>query len=242
MTQLLISVKNVQEAALVLAAGVDMIDLKEPNIGALGALDLLTTEQILTRVNGEKTVSATVGEQHANVAALVNDIQKRADIGVDIIKIAVSNLFQAIDFYDEIARLTNTGIKIVAVFFADNIINFELLPRLKQAGFYGAMLDTQHKQHDLLNMQSEQTLHLFTQACQKNQLVSGLAGSLKPQYIDKLLEINPTYIGFRGGVCNNSLRTDGLNQAKMEEVLKMLRNGNKNIINAHLILGLALHS
>ncbi len=242
MTQLLISVKNVQEAALVLAAGVDMIDLKEPNIGALGALDLSTTEQILTRVNGEKTVSATVGEQHANVAALVNDIQKRADIGVDIIKIAVSDLFQATDFYDEIARLTNAGIKIVAVFFVNNIINFELLPRLKQAGFYGAMLDTQHKQHDLLNLQSEQTLHLFTQACQKNQLVSGLAGSLKPQYVDLLLKINPTYIGFRGGVCENSDRKSGLSQVKLSQLQNVLRNGNKNHTKAQLILNLALHS
>lgn len=242
MTQLLISVKNVQEAALVLAAGVDIIDLKEPNIGALGALDLLMTEQILAHVNGEKTVSATVGEQHANVAALVNDIQKRADIGVDIIKIAVSDLFQATDFYDEIAKLTNAGIKIVAVFFADNIINFELLPRLKQAGFYGAMLDTQHKQHDLLNLQSEQTLHLFIQACQKNQLVSGLAGSLKPQYVDLLLKINPTYIGFRGGVCENADRKSGLSQVKLSQLQNVLRNGNKNHTKAQLILSLALHS
>ena len=38
MTQLLVSVKNSEEAMLVLAAGVDIIDLKDPSMGALGEI------------------------------------------------------------------------------------------------------------------------------------------------------------------------------------------------------------
>jgi (5-formylfuran-3-yl)methyl phosphate synthase len=247
MTQLLISVKNSEEAMLALAAGVDIIDLKDPNIGALGALDLAVTKEIVDLVNGKKLVSATqvsatIGEQHANVAELIADIQARADIGIDIIKIAISDLFQAYDFYNEIIKLTKTGIKIVAVFFADEALDLTLLPILKNAGFYGAMLDTQKKHQNLLAFQTKNQLQQFIKLCEQHQLASGLAGSLQPQHIGLLLEINPTYIGFRGGVCENSRRKSTLNGAKVNDVQNMLRNGNKNRTKAQLILGLALHS
>ena len=106
MTQLLISVKNSEETKLALEAGVDIIDLKEPNEGALGALNLTMTKQILQLVNGRSLVSTTVGELHASIDELVLDIQLRADIGVDIIKIAVSDLFSQSGFFDAITHLS----------------------------------------------------------------------------------------------------------------------------------------
>ena len=242
MTQLLISVKNSEEALIALATGVDIIDLKDPNEGALGALNLTMTKQILQLVNGRSLVSATVGELHASIDALVLDIQLRAEIGVDIIKIAVSDLFVQCGFFDAIAHLSKANIKIVAVFFADKEINFNLLPALKNAGFYGAMLDTKNKQRNLLQLQHPSNLHLFTQQCRKYQLISGLAGSLQPQHIDTLIEINATYLGFRGGVCKDSQRKSSLVSSKVIEVKNMLRNGNRNRTKAQLVLPLALYS
>jgi (5-formylfuran-3-yl)methyl phosphate synthase len=242
MAQLLISVKNAEEAALALAAGVDIIDLKDPNVGALGALDLAMTRKIVALVNGKTLLSATVGEQHISVAALLADIQLCAQAGVDIVKIAVSDLFQHADFYDEIEKMTKNGLKIVAVFFANEKMDVALLQRLKNAGFYGAMLDTKNKHKNLLQVQQTADLHLFVQQCHKNELISGLAGSLKIQDVDVLLALNPTYIGFRGGVCENSQRKTHLQAAKLQELVRMLLNGNKNTIKAQLILGLALHS
>ena len=242
MTQLLISVKNIEETQLALDAGVDIIDLKDPTNGALGALDLETSIAIVKLVNGNRPISATVGEHHESLQAMVLAIKQRAIINVNIIKIAVSDYFYQVNFVDEMLNLSQIGIKIVAVFFADNVIDFSLLPRLRQAGFYGAMLDTQHKQYDLFSLQNKQALYYFVQSCQQHQLISGLAGSLKPQYIEALLETNATYIGFRGGVCNNLDRKSALDLAKLAQVQNMLRNGNKKNINLHLILGLALHS
>jgi (5-formylfuran-3-yl)methyl phosphate synthase len=241
-TALLISVKNSEEALIALDAGVDIIDLKDPNTGALGALNLVVTKEIVHLVNGRTLVSATVGEQHASVSDLLADIRLRAAVGVDIIKIAVSELTQSADFFDELTKITKTGIKIVAVFFADVVVDLSLLPALKNAGFYGAMLDTKNKQLHLLQSQNQDTLHLFTQRCHQCQLKSGLAGSLQAQHIDLLLKINPTYIGFRGGVCESSQRKFSLSGAKLNYVQNMLRNGNKNRTKAQLILSLALHS
>ena len=52
MMRLLISVKNVEEALIALTIGVDVIDLKDPNVGALGALNLTDTQQILQAIAG----------------------------------------------------------------------------------------------------------------------------------------------------------------------------------------------
>ncbi len=242
MTILLISVKNVEEAQLALDAGVDIIDLKDPNAGALGALDLQETAQIVQLIDGCSIVSATVGEQHMRLNDLVLDIEARAEMGIDIIKIAVSTLFDDENFIVEMAKLSIVGIKIVAVFFADTKLDLSLLPMLKKAGFYGAMLDTQTKQNDLLQAQSKNVLQSFVMRCEEINLKSGLAGSLKSQYIELLCEINPTYIGFRGGVCENSLRNTALSGLKVIEVKNMLREHNKAYVKPHKILGLALHS
>lgn len=242
MTQLLISVKNIEEAKVALEASVDIIDLKDPNLGALGALDLVSTRKIVRLVYGQSLISATVGELHTNIDELVADIQLRANAGVDIVKVAVSAFFYQANFYDVITQLTKAGVKIVVVFFADEEINLNLLPALKNAGIYGAMLDTKNKHKNLLQVQHQQALHFFTQQCHQYQLKSGLAGSLQPQHIDQLVETNPIYIGFRGGVCDSSQRKSALSQAKVHEVIGMLRNGNRNSTKAQLILGLALHT
>jgi (5-formylfuran-3-yl)methyl phosphate synthase len=235
MTQLLISVKNIEEAKVALEANVDIIDLKEPNMGALGALDLNSTVEIVKQVNGHSQVSATVGELHASIDELVADIQLRKNAGVDIVKIAISSFFYQAKFYDALIRLTKAGIKVVVVFFADDKLDLELLPVLKNAGVYGAMLDTKNKYKNLLQVQDQQALHLFTLQCHQNQLKSGLAGSLQPQHIDMVVELNPTYIGFRGGVCDNSQRNFALSHDKVLQVVDMLRNGNINRTKAPLI-------
>jgi dihydroneopterin aldolase len=242
MTQLLISVKNVEEALLAFSANVDVIDLKDPSVGALGALDAKETGKIIAAIDGFCTLSATVGEQHVRLNDLILDIEARAEMGIDLIKIGVSPLFYDENFLIEIAKLSIVGIKIVAVFFADEPIDFALLEKLQKAGCYGAMLDTKTKHDDLLTVQTIHVLQKFVDLCEKNHLRSGLAGSLKPQYIEFLHKINPTYIGFRGGVCENSVRKAALCKLKVIEVKNMLRMHNKLNAKAPKILGLALHS
>lgn len=249
MTQLLISVKNAAEAELALQAGADIIDLKDPSVGALGALNLAETARIVAAINGAGDgaglLSATVGESHSDVNALILDIKARATMGIDVIKIAVSKLFYDEYFLIELNKLniqTKPNIKIVVVFFADEALDLNLLPALAKAGAYGAMLDTKTKQQDLLAWQTNVQLQAFVAQCKKYQLCSGLAGSLKPQHIELLSQINPTYLGFRGGVCQNAQRDRDLSRTKVVTVKNMLRTHNKTREKAQEITHLALHS
>lgn len=222
MTQLLISVKNVEEALIARYADVDLIDLKDPSIGALGALDPNVVVKIVSEIDKAALISATVGEGHANVEALVHDIKRYASLEVDVIKIAVSDLFQQHNFFAEMHQLTSKNIKLVAVFFADKPLKLDLLPMLKECGFYGAMLDTKAKEFSLLKVQTESKLRNFLLLAGQYQLITGLSGSVSKDELVTLMDLQPAFIGMRGGVCENGNRTSYLSDSKVMEAKHML--------------------
>ncbi len=242
MTQLLVSAKNVEEALLLAALGVDIIDLKDPNIGALGALDLTLTQEIVTVVSGKAVISATVGEHHVDLAVLLNAIGARTALGIDIIKIAVNAAILNDDFIKAMQVLAEQGVQLVALIFADAGIDESALKMIKQAGFYGAMLDTQNKALSLTQIAPNNSLQSFVLGCKKNHLKSGLAGSLKPQHLESLLHLQATYLGFRGSVCDNGMRNTAINSNKVIELKNVLLKHNKISNKAHESIYLALHT
>ncbi|MES2637315.1 MAG: (5-formylfuran-3-yl)methyl phosphate synthase [Pseudomonadota bacterium] len=234
MMNLLISVKNAEEALIALEASVDMLDLKNPNVGALGALDLKTTEQILQEIQryqaltfhqSQPLISATVGENHTDLDTLVKEIDKRIKMGIDIIKIATSDVCRNNVLKTLSAQARQ--VKLVAVFFADESMDLTWLEKFKNGGFYAAMIDTHTKQQNLFEICSISNLQNFVQKCQKIGLKAGIAGSLKPQHIENLVAINPSYIGFRGGVCTDNLRNSSLMVEKIINLKKLLQEHNK---------------
>ena len=87
MTGMLASVNCVAEALLVLEAGVDIIDLKQPALGALGALDIIVVQEIVTEVNQRCPVSATIGDLPMQPQVVFNAVKAMAETGVDYVKI-----------------------------------------------------------------------------------------------------------------------------------------------------------
>ncbi|MFV1921362.1 MAG: (5-formylfuran-3-yl)methyl phosphate synthase [Methylotenera sp.] len=229
MTQLLISVKNVEEALHAMYAGTSIVDLKDPAVGSLGALPIDEAKKILAVLEGQVLTSATVGEGHVNIDALLADIKQYADIGVDIIKIAVTELFMNQQYFVELQQLTVRGIKLVAVFFADKMMDLSLITKMQTAGFYGAMIDTQQKCQPIVELQSMYELKKFTEMCKRHHLISGLAGSVGLQHLTSLIILNPDFIGMRGGVCDEGNRTLCLSQKKVEAVNAMLLKYNTDI-------------
>ena len=62
MTGFLASISSVDEARQVRFLGVDVIDLKDPNKGALGALDEDSVRSIAALIGNRTTLSATIGD------------------------------------------------------------------------------------------------------------------------------------------------------------------------------------
>lgn len=211
MTGMLASVTSVDEALMVLDAQVDIIDLKQPASGALGALDFDTVKQIVTVVNRRCPVSATIGDLPMQPELIFNAVSELAESGVDYIKIGFFPEGDSLATVNKLAELKANKLKLIAVLFADTQPDFSILITLKNAGFTGVMLDTMNKTLGSLTMvMDKETIEQFTRLAREQQLVCGLAGSLKLENIVELIPFQPDYLGFRGALCEQHNRVGQL--------------------------------
>jgi len=204
MTGLLASVVSVAEADIALAGGADILDLKNPSTGALGALPSATIGDAVTHIAKRRVVSATAGDLPMEPEIVRNAVRGLAALGVDIVKVG---LFVGGDVAGCIAALSQEaahGTRLVAVMFADHAPDFSLIPRLRGGGFAGVMLDTAGKSSGGLRSHLPQdTLADFIRLASIHGLMSGLAGSLGTEDVSTLGALGPDYLGFRGGICSD---------------------------------------
>ncbi|HMK14640.1 MAG TPA: (5-formylfuran-3-yl)methyl phosphate synthase [Burkholderiales bacterium] len=210
MTRLLASVKSLPEARLALACGADIIDLKDPEAGALGALPLDTVARVVRMVDRRCTVSATLGDLPMQPQILCETAAKTAATGVDFIKVG---FFSAAK--DCIAALAGKA-RLIAVLFADRSPDFNLLADFADAGFAGVMLDTASKTNgNLRSRMDSSALQEFVQRARALGLVTGLAGSLQLEDVPDLIKLAPDYLGFRGALCAGTERNRGLELSRV---------------------------
>ncbi len=231
MTQLLVSVSSVDEALMVLDKGIAVIDLKHPAKGALGALQPEIARAIVEHIRRRDSatlITATIGDLPMQPDLLEQAVAELAGIEVDVIKIGFFEVkHEPLKVYtvclEALQKMTSRGLKLVAVVFAEFTYPAELLTMLKNAGFYGVMLDTAHKTGaNLLDHMTHQQLQDFVKNSKANGLQSGLAGSLNLAHIPALKALLPSFIGLRGGLCESGVRVNVLSARKLEAAAKLL--------------------
>lgn len=219
MTRLLASVTNAREAATALDAGADIIDLKEPANGALGAVSPAVQQEVVQLVAGRRPVSATVGDLPMVTETLSRAIEATANTGVDIVKVGLPYLEQHRDCLQALSGSAGRGVNIVAVLFAEQRPALHLLDELALAGCFGVMLDTADKSTGrLCSFAGQLSLSAFIRHTRALGLLSGLAGSLAVEDIRPLLDLNPDYLGFRGALCEAGVRTGPLSRPAFTRV------------------------
>ncbi|MGH8503203.1 MAG: (5-formylfuran-3-yl)methyl phosphate synthase [Gammaproteobacteria bacterium] len=219
MTRLLASVTSVEEAGIVLGAGADIIDLKDPARGALGALSLARIQAIVNAVAGQRPVSATVGDLPADPGVLSQAVTATAATGVDFIKVGLFGPEYFQDCLNVLARRAAAGLRLVAVLFADRQSDLDVVAQLAEAGFAGVMLDTADKASGGLRQHlSLPQLRAFVTGAKEWRLLTGLAGSLRIDDIAPLLATDADYLGFRTALCGGQSRTAGINPAAVAAV------------------------
>lgn len=213
MTMLLASVTGVEEAELALTHGADIIDLKDPAKGALGALDPEAVRAVVDAIGGQRPASAVTGDLPMEPDVLIAAAEAMAATGVDYVKVGLFPGARREDCIRALAPLARRA-SLVGVFFADAEPDIALLPLLAEAGFAGAMLDTAHKGVGRLLDHADLTaLSEFIRACRSHELLTGLAGSLEAPDVPRLLLLAPDYLGFRGALCAEHDRKAGLDGA-----------------------------
>src|SRR5262245_32755869 len=89
--RLLVSVWSANEAAVALAGGADVIDVKEPLNGPLGAVSLETLRQVCRVVGHGRPVTAALGDAGAEDAIEARARQYAAS-GAELVKVGLAGV------------------------------------------------------------------------------------------------------------------------------------------------------
>jgi len=224
MTGMLASVRNVREAECALQAGVDLLDLKEPDAGALGALDPGTAARIVQFINARTSVSATIGDLPFQAPALCPTIERMAATGADLIKVGVFGDVKDRASLEVLRDFCCRGLRIVLVLFAETYCDGVDFAGLSGAGITGIMLDTSDKAGGALTRKLPLgILDRFVNDARSAGLLTGLAGSLRETDIAPLLRFGPDYLGFRGALCRNGRRGAELDAGAIRRIRSLIK-------------------
>jgi uncharacterized protein (UPF0264 family) len=214
---MLASVASMAEASLVVPLDVDILDLKNPAFGALGALDVLEVRRIVEAFP-DQTISATVGDLPMNPDLITAKVDAMAGTGVDFVKIGFFETGEWLPVLNALKPISDRGVRLVAVLFGDQSISLDALPAFRASGFHGVMVDTADKSRGgLLDCRDPEWLRQFVILGQSLGLLTGLAGSLTLRDIPILKALGADYLGFRGALCQRD-RTSGLDLSSVMRV------------------------
>ncbi len=201
---LLASVKNLAEAECACACGVDVLDLKDPARGALGAWPPEELARAARRLAGRVPLSATTGDLPCIPARLRAAAAAVAASGVDVVKVGFFAGARR-EAIAALAGLARDGVRLVAVLFADRDPPLELLPAFAAAGFFGVVIDTAAKgAGGLRDHLPDAALAAFLGEARSLGLIAGLAGSLGADDVPPLARLGPDLLGFRGALCRRA--------------------------------------
>lgn len=233
--QLLISVVNAEEAQSAAEGGADIIDVKNPSEGALGANFPHIIRSIRQKTPAELPVSVAIGDAPNKPGTTSLAALGAASCGVQFVKVGLygtKTTEQAIFLLREVCRAVRdykTDIKIIAAAYADAhaIGSFPVVesPRVAiEAEADGCLLDTAGKNgNSLFSHLGDDALHRFVQDCRVGGLICALAGSLKEEDIIRVAAIGPDIIGFRTAACEGDRINGTISQNLVERLKKNIK-------------------
>jgi uncharacterized protein (UPF0264 family) len=220
--KLLVSVVNKTEAIDSIKGGADILDVKNPKEGSLGANFPRVIRQIKEVTPKNLELSATIGDLPnlpgtASLAALGAAVS-----GVDYIK---AGLF-GVQTYEEATVLMTEVVKAVKGFdldlktiasgYADfrqiGCVNPMALPTVAyEAGADGVLVDIKIKsgKSNLFSFFTDKELKELVKQTHNYDLLAALAGSLDKQDVKRVYSLGADIIGVRGALCSKKDRVDG---------------------------------
>lgn len=234
MTLLLISSRNVEETLAAMRGGADILDIKNPEEGSLGANFPWVITQVRQAVPASLSISAAIGDfpDLPGSAALAAFGALKA--GADIIKVGLKGTKDAKSatyFVKQVVRAVkgaNKSAKVAVCTYGDfersGTINPLLIPEIaSECGADIAMLDTAIKDgRPLTDFLRREDLENFVNETHRHGLLAAFAGSLGYEEVRALKPLNPDVIGVRGAVCERGDRNNGSISEKRVQRLKEL--------------------
>jgi uncharacterized protein (UPF0264 family) len=217
--KLLVSPIDIDEAIIAERGGADIIDVKNPKEGSLGANFPWVIQAVRAKVT--RPLSATIGDFNykpgtASLAALGAAVS-----GADYVKVGLYDIQtdqQAFELLSGIVKAVKSFDRnkiVVASGYSDyrrigSIPAMQLPPIAQRAGCDVVMVDTGVKDgRSTFEFMDNDELQGFVDLAHANGLQCALAGALKFDDLPALKRISPDIIGVRGMVCGGN-RNDGI--------------------------------
>jgi (5-formylfuran-3-yl)methyl phosphate synthase len=230
--RLMISVISETEASQAILGGADLLDVKNPAEGSLGAQFPHVIRAITNLSIGKAQVSAAIGDMPNLPGTAALAALGAASCGVDYVKVGLygaKNEKEAITLLREV-KLAVDGYKtsVIAALYADfqraGTLDPESLPELAAtAGVNGCLIDTAVKDGStLFDFISPIKLRQLAEQAHKSGLIFGAAGTLKEKDLPLVLESGADVVGVRTTVCRNHQRTGPLDPNLVQQLKKSL--------------------
>jgi uncharacterized protein (UPF0264 family) len=223
--KLLVSVVDAEEARAAAEAGADIVDVKNPAEGSLGAPAPAVIAAVRAAVGAEVPVSAAIGDMPNLPGTAALAALGAAASGATFVKVG---LYGVSDEDDAVALLRAVrdgarGAVVVAAAYADARrvahapLAPELVPRVAQAAGVGAcMLDTAVKDgRGLLEWLSPDALGALVADAHAAGLQLALAGALRVEDLPVIRDTGADIAGVRSAVCADGNRSGPLDAARV---------------------------
>ncbi len=217
---LLISVVDEDEVACAVDGGADIVDVKNPREGSLGANFPHVIRRVRELTPNAIPVSVAIGDFPSRPGMASLAAAGAAGCGVQFVKIGLfgprdqDEAFAVLSSVCRAARDEAPAVRVMAAAYADarktgSLPPAELPAVAAAAGADGCMIDTAEKSGcALFTEMAAAELERFITACREARLSCALAGSLAASDLPRLRELAPDIVGFRGAACRGG-RRDG---------------------------------
>jgi dihydroneopterin aldolase len=228
MTFMLASVVDTQEAETAVRHGADIVDVKDVRT-AFGSVGSALVRTIADAVAGQRPVSAVIGEAEMDPENLLCKAVAIADAGATYVKVGLHPHPRRRDCIVALSAIADQC-RLIGVMFADYGVDESLIALMAQNRFGGAMVDTFEKSAGrLLDRFDIAAIGRFVDAVRSHGLMTGLAGSLEPPDIPRLLLAAPDVLGFRRALCTNEDRTSVLSPQALDIVRGLIPKETRRI-------------
>jgi len=243
--RLLVSVRNAEEARSALAGGAEIIDAKEPSLGALGAVETAVLREIVEAVHGTRPVSAALGDS-GDAARLATGARAAAAAGASFVKVGFADVRDPVAIRARLAcviegaTLPATPCAVVAVAYADwdevgGATPQAVLAAAAAEGAVGVLVDTVRKNGaGLFRCLGRAALGSLVRDARAQSLMVALAGRISIEDLSFAYEAGAEIAGVRGAACEHG-RNGRVSESRVRELvlardlLRMHREGSYTI-------------
>ncbi|MPW18046.1 hypothetical protein GCT13_14125 [Paraburkholderia sp. CNPSo 3157] len=227
MIRMLASVRNLDEARDAARAGADLIDLKEPAAGALGAVSAPRIAHLVQSLRAEYPhlpISAAIGDLlPGDDASLEFRASQAGRCGVDYVKAGVPADSASFDTACRtLAYMRGLHWNMVPVLLVDNGLDLRVVEHACELRFAGVMVDTASKKRgNLFQCVPLAVLDGMVQIARVHDVMAGLAGALLGKHVPLIRALSPDIAGFRTALCDGP-RTGRLDAARVRDLRALL--------------------